>query len=161
MSVEKISEHRARYKYLFVNKLSDEKSGLNPLGNCFLYCPLSHSKLNIILFTNYIVIHCRQCGGEWRGLCLFVCLFCFFFFALYYCRILLQNDIPFSLNESFHFHTYKKECYFAIYISCNMMFPIQWSLFSMKSVGTFYRMRWQYCLVVRSWEQLLSYCLHV
>ena len=79
MSVEKISEHRARYKYLFVNKLSDEKSGLNPLGNCFLYCPLSHSKLNIILFTNYIVIHCRQCGGEWRGLCLFVY---FIFFLL-------------------------------------------------------------------------------
>ena len=135
---------------------------------CFLYWPLPHSKLNIILFTNYIVIHYRQCGGEGRG---YVSIF-----VLYYCRIsmeiecslkwdeiycLLQNDIPFSLNESLNHMPIERNVIFAIYICCNVMFPIQWSLFSMKSVGTFYRKRWQYCLLVWSWEQLLSYCLHV
>ena len=32
-----ISEQVARYKYLFVHKLSDEQSGLNPLVNCVSY----------------------------------------------------------------------------------------------------------------------------
>ena len=133
-----ISEQVASYKYLFVHELSDKQSGLNPLGNCVSYiapCLIPNLYIiMIILFTNYIISHYRLCGGEGRG---YVCIF-----VLYYCRIsmeiecslkwdevcwLLQNDIPFSLNESFYFHAYRKECYFRYYIWFNVMFPIQWT----------------------------------
>ena len=88
-----ISEQVASYKYLFVHELSDNQSGLNPLVNSVSYiapCLIPNLYIiMIILFTNYIISHYRQCGGEGRG---YVCIF-----VLYYCRILRSSKMIFLL----------------------------------------------------------------